>query len=757
VLVTAGTVVACTVLTLLGCAKQEPPVLEVIEGSALDLLSHPFTTLDLPRPEGDPDPARPDSFAITPRWDDGGFWRLGLPAAADPTRLRTLRFRYTARVPGVLRLGVLGPRDETPTLRPLALRFESSAEDRSASIAVARELMPCGPLTALTLHPPVPQPDAGEIANVWLVQAGSCRVAQVTLDGRTRRALVLDADSGAAWRVRVPPGGHLDFGYGVQESAWHGPGDGSFFQVEVVADGHPPVVVWEDYLTPKHDPRHRTWRHAHVDLAAYAGRAVTLRLLARASPPTHEPFATRHDARDDAPVVSAPRIMGERSAHPNVVLILVDTLREDGLGAFRTDRDPSPHLDDLVDEAAVFERAYATAPWTHPSTGSLLTGLLPPQHGLGTAPAGMSFFRPQTVLLAELFHRAGYATATVSNNLIVSPDEGFARGVDSFDTRSLDIDQYFGAERVTRGAMEWLDEAGDAPFFLYLHYFDPHDRYQAPLPYTRAFVTPALRARVKDLDVTRGRVNPIRNRLYEDGRRTDFEPSTDTMEVLRGLYDGEIQYVDAWIGRLLRFLQQRGRDRDTIVVLTADHGEEFLDHDYLKHGQGLYDELIHVPLVMRFPDGTGRGRRIASPVSLIDVVPTLLAACGLSDAARYAGPGRDLYGLLARSPADDPGPVFAVSYGGQAASSSAAHGPKHAVIDERWKLIHTLETDEVELFDLERDPREQRNVAGEHPQVVDRLRALADSTLAAPPPAGEPAAPMNRALLEKLEALGYVH
>jgi arylsulfatase A-like enzyme len=340
-------------------------------------------------------------------------------------------------------------------------------------------------------------------------------------------------------------------------------------------------------------------------------------------------------------------------------------------------------------------------------------------------------------MLPQDFADAGWATAAVTNNKIVSIEEGFAQGFASFDQTTFEQDQVFGAQRVTRAALRWLEQTREGPFFLYLHYFDPHDRYQAPSPHTRMHVDPDTDRSIRDSAVRAGKPNAFIPAMNPNAR----DLTADELQYMRDLYRGEVSYVDAWIGKLFAGLEQQGRTRNTIVVVTSDHGEEFLEHGGLKHAHTLYEELVSVPLILHVPGAEPYGAVVERPVSLVDLPATLRALAGLpariGDRSWSLGSGEDAPPVLCENWHDGEG---------------ARSGLQRSVVVWPRKLIEYADGT-AELFDLERDPMESSPLE-DAPWGTD-LHALLDSIGGGD--AAVPDAPVDPDLLEKLKAMGYVH
>lgn len=479
------------------------------------------------------------------------------------------------------------------------------------------------------------------------------------------------------------------------------------------------------------------WQTARVDLAAFAGKVVRLDLQPRplGTPgPEPGPTVVRRAAllgTGDVPPPAEPP-----ARRPNVVVYLVDTLRADHLGCYGYPRPTTPHIDAFASSALLFRRAVAQSSWTLPSTATVLTGLTPNHHGaleLGHA------IRPGVPTLAETLGGAGWTTVAFVVNYLGSPAFGHGRGFARFHFYPEDPGRrpglYLPADALHRRLVRWLDHAPrDRPFFLYVHAADPHWPYLPPPRHARPFVPrgtrpPAWRAVVHE-----------EQRFFmghEDWGARPAEVSPDRLALLTDLYDGEVHRADEAFGRLVDELGRRGLLDTTVVVLTADHGEELLDHDGLAHGQTLYEEVLHVPLLLRLPGGARGGTRVDELARLVDVMPTVLAAAGVPAPAELDG--RSLL-VPARRP--------------EAFAALAHMGTElECVTDRDWKVIRdprSLDPTALEVYDLGHDPRERQNLVDTAPVLAGYGRRRLEELGAARP--GPPVAP---GLLERLRALGY--
>lgn len=435
-------------------------------------------------------------------------------------------------------------------------------------------------------------------------------------------------------------------------------------------------------------------------------------------------------------------------APPNVVLVSVDTLRADAIGAYGA-RIPTPALDGLAAGGVLFESALAPAPETGPSHASLLTGLEIGRHGVlrNGVPLGAA-----VPTLAGAFAAGGYATGGFVSSFVLDPRFGWDRGFQRYDAefpkrgesmhqrvdfaRQHRFEGYDRAAPVTTArALAWLETAPE-PFFLFLHYFDPH------APYGGA---PELTSRVPEAWVQR------RARSWLPLLRHEIPGLTlDELALMIRHYHAEVMLVDAAVGRVLDALEARGlRDR-TLVVVTADHGEGLGQHGSLGHAHRLYEEEVRVPLILSWPAALPQGLRIAAPVGLIDVAPTLAELASLP----FAGAdGRSLAAALRSGEEPAPRPLW----GRRRLDAGAGAGDREQrffVRDGRWKYIRAT-GDPDELYDLAEDPREHRNLRSLQPEQVERLGAILDARRAAAPEAGD-ASPLPAEVRRGLEALGYI-
>ena len=424
---------------------------------------------------------------------------------------------------------------------------------------------------------------------------------------------------------------------------------------------------------------------------------------------------------------------------PDVVLVVVDTLRADKLGCLGSPRGLTPAIDRFAEGALVFEQASAHAPWTLPSIASLFTSTTPPQHGAGGRlnEALQSDFRalPEgAVTLAEALAGAGFRTALIGNVSFLTAPFGLTQGFEHCDVVAAESNELArDAHGTTEAALAWLRQS-EGPSFLVVHYFDPHAVYDPPAEFRERFAAPEDRSGTFTFG-TRAELAAL--------RRGQLELDLATLARAERLYDGEIAFVDRELGRLLAFLEERSASRPCVVALTADHGEEFGDHAGFEHGHTLYRELLHVPLLVSAP-GLAAGR-VRAPVAQIDLAPTLCELAGVALPSAFAG--QSLAGALTSEPLAAQRGILAEGNMWGAERTSWRSG--------NWKLVRSTGAPS-ELYDLARDPLEQSDLAERDWRELERMQdELFAVVQALAVQAGE-RAELDAETRAVLERLGYV-
>jgi arylsulfatase A-like enzyme len=416
------------------------------------------------------------------------------------------------------------------------------------------------------------------------------------------------------------------------------------------------------------------------------------------------------------------------SPPPDVVLITIDTLRADHCSLYGYERPTTPFLDELAERATVFENASASSSWTAPSMASLFTSLPPRSHGVRTGfyrkgkVVNQDYLQDDFETLAEVLAGHGYRAFGVSTNAALTTRTGFAQGFDALTELWWEPAAVVN-EHVLRLRAEL--EAADR-YFLWVHYFDPHAEYVAQEPWFSEY---------------EGSPPPATATGPEEATRRE---ALEKLKVSIEKYDSEINYVDASIRKLVEALDL---ESSALLVITSDHGEAFLEHWTLSHGQSLFQEEIRIPLLLRLPDQR-ESRRIDAPVSLVDIYPTILDALSLEIPSGLAG--TSLLPVIR----DGRGPARAI-----VAELDRGTRSDHSLTWQQWKLYQRERPNPfVRLFDLRTDPGEREDLSATE---TERLRELTErwARWKATWPyvvAPRKVAPFGPEEQERLRALGYL-
>lgn len=571
---------------------------------------------------------------------------------------------------------------------------------------------------------------------------------RLRLEGTERNILFAPPRSEYVFTVDLTAETILEFGLGIVRDALSpgqqkpsGAGEkGVDFRIELVVAGKTRTLYQKTMqITDTAQNTQFVFSRDRIDIP-YPQSAVRLSLITQGAPGQFSFWAN-------------PVLYQKKSDGVNVILISIDTLRADHLGCYGYARDTSPHIDALSQDGALFFNTYASSSWTLPSHVSLLTSQHGVHHQVYHDDERMD---PELLTLAEKFRAHGYMCTAFTGGGFVSSAYGFAKGFDTYDEGSGGVFHKDSAARMSRAVSDWIDRNQGCEFFLFLHTYQPHSPYACPPPYKVMFLNENSLFGEADLfDHLGGKEN-----LYKP-----LPPSE--RQNLIDLYDGEIRYVDdRLIGPLVSQLKSLGLYDRTLIVFTSDHGEEFFDHGAWGHGQSVYDELLKVPLILKFPSSKFRGQRTDSLVSLIDVMPTLLEHMGW-DPAVLGLDGRSLIPILEGRETQNR--VFLADIGQNVMQS---HVPKKIATNrERRKLIlndpyteedlaffqYTPEKpDPVELFDLVSDPGEHLNAVNQDPNLANALIRWINDFYAAARKAQTQKAVVDQSVKDQLKALGYI-
>mgnify|MGYP005841573085 CR=1 FL=1 len=422
---------------------------------------------------------------------------------------------------------------------------------------------------------------------------------------------------------------------------------------------------------------------------------------------------------------------------PDVVLVSIDTLRADHVGAYGYGPPTTPELDRFAGDSVLFENTISHAPSTLPSHASLFTSRLPMEHRVLLATR--TSLPPDMPVLAGILAEAGYRTAGFHSGGQLRNDLGIGTGFEIWEQVSIEF-----APVVDRGC-RWLAESRERPSFLFLHTYEIHHPYEPD---------PEMLSLFED-----DYAGPLPDHIEVDAHlRKINDPSDSRLEIdehdlahIVATYDAELRSADEALGKLFRCLRSQARYEDALVIVTSDHGEEFGEHGMVGwHSHTLFDELLRVPLVTKLPGGRHAGTRVATTASLIDLAPTILRVAGLSPPASFRGtsllpPMASMSGSTKRE--EDEVVISMRDVEGLAPSAISARS-------DRFKLIGDW------LFDLVEDPGETKDVASAHPTIVERLARERSTAVSLARQIDEGSAAARDSLspetISELRALGYV-
>lgn len=417
---------------------------------------------------------------------------------------------------------------------------------------------------------------------------------------------------------------------------------------------------------------------------------------------------------------------------PNVILIIVDTLRADRLSSNGYFREISPHIDNFSSTSIHFKKAISSAPWTTPSIASIFTSRYPAQLGFGYDPVVID---KSAVTLAEIFQENNYLTKGIISHTLVSARLGLDQGFDDYDEENAQGHGHVSSASIIQKAVTFLKKNKDRKFFLFLHFFDPHFDYilHEKYDYFPDYEGPLYSGQ------------PIRKLLEKAPSMTP-----EDVRYVEALYDSEISFTDEYIGNFLADVTALGLDDKTLMVFTADHGEEFLERGdfWIGHDRKLYQEQIHVPLMIRLPENN-KGQTVDEYVGLIDLMPTVLHYAGLDTPEQYRHEGKVL-DLNNREELDNRIII----------SETRRDASLLSVIWKGWKLINDPEMKSTRLFDLTSDPWEFNNVSSQNETMLKTLKEMLQEWIDAIETerphikAEEPR--FTEEQKEKLRSLGYI-
>lgn len=533
-----------------------------------------------------------------------------------------------------------------------------------------------------------------EIESIELAFVPPDSPSRITIAAQTHEAVF---GTQRAWELVAPPNAVFTAAVGLPEETWsHGRNGSARFVATLDSENEKGVLLIDQTMTPGKDESQRHWLPFKADLSRYAGQKIQI----------HFTVSGLGDQRPAPACWGDPVIYGgEKSVGMPLILISCDTLRADHLSCYGYFRETTPHLDAFAKDAVLFENAISPETWTLPSHATMFTGLYPKHHGV-TPNANLA---EATLTLPEALRDNGYLCGGyIGFTFWLYPWRGFSHGFDVYNTPAW---RFRSVQDTHQLAYAWLDLHETSNFFLFLHNFDVHSKpakqYDG-LPYgpddpsflhfSKEFANPPTFQR------------PDRELVDAEAFLTAANEGKVTLtqeeiDYCKALYDDSLRMVDASIGELFQKLKDRDLYERALIIVTADHGEEFGEHGNFGHGN-VYEPALRIPMIIKFPNGQFAGTRYKPVTELVDIMPTMLDAAGLPIPDGLDG--KSLLRVLSQTePESDAG--------------YAQRFTHKTVRESEWKLIRTR-PDSYELYNVALDPGEKNNLAEQHPEHVERMR-----------------------------------
>ena len=436
---------------------------------------------------------------------------------------------------------------------------------------------------------------------------------KIKVGNQTFSAIFAPPESRLQFSVKIPKSGILDFGFGILKEAWALPGDGVKFKIVLERKGTSHAIFTKN-LNPYQRVRDRKVFFERIDLSSYQNTNVVISFITE----------NNIDSTNDLscwfnPVIFSMEKENKVPSGFNVILVSIDTLRADHLGCYGYQKNTSPNIDMLAADSILFERCYSHSPLTLPSHMSMLTSLYPVSHKLydNTSEAGLEL-DPTIITLADLLRENNFVTSAITGGAWVSAIFGFPKGFDLFLENTRNVDD--NPEHLFSQTKNWIQRYQSQNFFLFLHTYEVHGPFFPPSPYNTQFTAE---------DALWKGVDPYKIIAQEEGQKTEL--SDKERANLIALYDGEIRYTDeALIKPLVLLLNELNLYDKTMIIVTSDHGEEFYEHQGWLHFDTLYEEVLHVPLIIKLPGSNYRGNRVSNISRVIDIGPTILDVLGIN-------------------------------------------------------------------------------------------------------------------------------
>jgi arylsulfatase A-like enzyme len=594
-------------------------------------------------------------------------------------------------------------------------------------------------------------PGLAEVADKFLLKDAGIGENPYSLKKKLRiglvdiNALLAPPRTHLRFSVRIPENSFLEFTYGIKR-------DSKFLEEKaerktnfriLLEIGKKRIELFTKTLELTDQNTPLVFNFKKIDLSTFKGRRGTFHFMTTGK-------------RESLAFWFNPVIYQPKNKTSNVILISLDTLRADHLGCYGYDRNTSPTIDALAKESVLFLNTYAPSPWTLPSHVSLMTSLNTINHGVYQNGQKIDASIPT---LADFLRINGFFTTAYTGGGFVSGLFGLHKGFNSYHVRG-GIQNANSAEVLCRASLDWLDRYKDRSFFLFLHTYQIHNPYASPPPYNEMFLQEG--AEYKNIDTNDLRI----------ARENRYKPLSKALrQNIVDLYDAGIRYTDeSLIKPLISRLKELGLYDRTMIILVSDHGEEFFDHQAWIHTHSVYDEVIKVPMIIKFFNSEYGGRKIEDFVRLIDVMPTVLEVSGVDSSGHFLE-GKSLLPLLHKK--RDSSPRMQRTFISDLAANiennripgkiALNSGPYKIIINEKYsrsQLDYFLHpppaTPEIEIYNLEMDPSETDNLALSHPDLVEKMLEFMENRYVPAIQRKPSEVELSEEIRRQLRALGYI-
>ena len=515
---------------------------------------------------------------------------------------------------------------------------------------------------------------------------------RIVLENRSLNALMAPPRSQFEFNINIPPESLLEFGLGALKGENTNVFPHVVFKI-LVEDEKNKKVLYEKQFPPPSSDQQNQLILEKIDMSEFAKKNIKLTFLT-------ERLSRVHDESLEADVFSYwfnPIIYQSSPEKLKIILVSIDTLRADRLGCYGYSRDTSPNLDELAKESVLFRNVYAQSPWTLPSHVSILYSLNSASHQVYYHYQKIDESLPS---LASYLRKSNFITYAFTGGGNVSSSYGFSKGFDWYGEPVRGKHEHLlpdEAGKLFEYTSGWLKKNKDKQLFLFLHTYQTHGPYDCPSPWNRAFLDE--KAKWESLNL----------RKYLEKKENSHSFTQDEIQNIMSLYDGEVKYTDEVLLKpLISLLKELGIYKNTLLIITSDHGEEFSDHGGWEHGHTLYDELLRVPLIIKFPDSQFKGKEVSSICRSIDIMPTILEFASVKFKKNHLD-GKSLRNLILKKETKDRNFISDLAHKEILDPCPSLIATNH----NKYKLIldKTSEgTKNIELYDLSRDPEETTNI-----------------------------------------------